>query len=119
MTKMVQIEADKLQQFLKLLERAVSFDDNYESTVTEIRVMLEDASMEEAADTEQTGDSLHEKYTRLEDNHMRLRRTVRYAVAVDGPRLKHSLVNLTAAMVSTSEFELPTRTSPPSYGMLT
>ena len=119
MTKMISIEEGKLKEFLALLERAVSFDGNYESTVTEIRAMLEDAAMEEVADTAQTGDSLHEKYSRLEDNHMRLRRTVRYAVAVDGPRLKHSLVNLTAAMVSTSEFELPTRTSPPSYGMLT
>lgn len=119
MTKMISIEEDKLRQFLALLERAVSFDDNYESTVTEIRAMLDDAAIEEVADTAQTGDSLHEKYMRLEDNHMRLRRTVRYAVAVDGPRLKHSLVNLTEVMLNTSEFELPTRTSAPSYGMLT
>ena len=119
MTKMISIEADKLQQFLALLERAVSFDKNYESTVTEIRAMLEDAAMEEAADIAQTGDSLHEKYMRLEASHMRLRRTVRYSIGVDGPRLKHSLVNLTEVMVSTSEFELPTRTSAPSYGMLT
>lgn len=108
MTKMIQIEADRLQQILGVLERAVSFDASYETTVASIREALADHSAHQLHDDPSyEGDSLNDKFKRLEEAHMRLRRTVRFAVAVDGERLKNSIAELSTVMNDTTEFNLP------------
>ncbi len=107
MTKMIQIEADRLQQILGVLERAVSFDASYETTVASIREALADHFAHQVQDDPCVGDSLNDKFKRLEEAHMRLRRTVRFAVAVDGERLKNSIAELSTVINDTTEFNLP------------